>query len=200
MISAIACIASYHSGAFVVGSVQGSTITGGLTTVDIPATQAGDLILAFGSDQSATLPVPSAGWNTVTSYGSPNASRITIVVSQITNGLAQTLSFQGQGDTTVPNTRYSGALIFRNATGIGNIYSTGTNSQGNTFTATALTLQHPPSNVAVFSYYAGILSTTIPASTLTNGMILVSNTATFAGGAVTEAANSYLNFCSIEVY
>jgi hypothetical protein len=200
MPASVQCIASYHSGAFVVGSALGSTITSGLTTVNIPATQAGDFILAFGSDQSATLPVPSAGWNTVTSYGSPNGARITLVVSQVTDGAAQTLSFQGQGDTTVPNTRYSGAIIFRSATGIGNTFSTGSNSQGSSFTVPAMTLTYPPSQVVVFSYYAGILSTTISGATIANGMIYVDGATTFAGGSVTEAPNSYLNYCSIEVY
>jgi hypothetical protein len=60
MPASVQCIASYHSGAFVVGSALGSTITGGVTTCDIPATQAGDFILAFGSDQNANPPVPSA--------------------------------------------------------------------------------------------------------------------------------------------
>jgi hypothetical protein len=200
MISAIACIASYHSGAFVVGSVAGSTITNGVTTIDIPATQAGDFILAFGSDQDPNPPVASAGWTNVVSYNSPNNARVTQVVSQITNGAAQTLTFTGFGNTTVPNTKYSGALIFRNATGIGNIYSTGTNSQGSTFTVPAMSLTHSPSSVAVFSYYAGILSTTIAGATVTNGLILIDPVTSFAGGTVTEAANSYLNFCSIEVY
>jgi hypothetical protein len=200
MVASVQCIASYHSGAFVVGSALGSTITSGLTTVDIPATQAGDFILAFGSDQSATLPVPSAGWNTVTSYGSPNGARITLVVSQVTNGAAQTLSFQGQGDTTVPNTRYSGAIIFRSATGIGNTFSTGSNSTGSSFTVPAMTLTYPPSQVVVFGYYAGILSTAISGATIANGMIYVDGATTFAGGSVTVAPNSYLNYCSIEVY
>ena len=200
MVASVQCIASYHSGACIVGSALGSTITGGLTTVDIPATQAGDFILAFGSDQSATLPVPSAGWNTVTSYGSPNGARITLVVSQVTDGAAQTLSFQGQGDTTVPNTRYSGALIFRSATGVGNVYSTGSNSTGSSFTVPAMTLTYPPSIVAVFSYYAGIISTAIANATVANGMIYTTSASTFAGGSVTELSNSYLNYCSIEVY
>jgi hypothetical protein len=200
MTASVQCIASYHSGAVVVGSALGSTITNGLTTVDIPATQAGDLILAFGSDQSNTLPTPSAGWDTVTTYGSPNAARITIVVSQIANGSAQTLSFQGQGNTTVPNTRYSGAIIFRSATGIGNVNAVGTNTQGATFTANAMTLNHPPSITVVFSYYAGILSTTIANATIANGMIYTSSDTTFSGGTVTEATNSYLNYSTIEVY
>jgi hypothetical protein len=200
MVASVQCIASYHSGAVVVGSALGSTITAGLTTINIPATQAGDFILAFGSDQSATLPVPSAGWNTVTSYGSPNGARITLVVSQVTDGAAQTLSFQGQGDTTVPNTRYSGAIIFRSATGVGNINAVGTNSQGATFTAAAMTLNHPPSITVVFSYYAGILSTTIANATISNGMIYTSSDTTFAGGTATEAVNSYLNYSTIEVY
>ena len=200
MVASVQCIASYHSGAFIVGSALGSTITGGVTTCDIPATQAGDFILAFGSDQSATLPVPSAGWSNVTSYGSPNGARITLVVSQVTNGEAQTLSFQGQGDTTVPNTRYSGAIIFRSVTGIGNTYSTGSNSTGSSFTVPAMTLTYPPSIVVVFSYYAGILSTAIANATISNGMIYTTSASTFAGGSATEASNSYLNYCSIEVY
>ena len=200
MVASVACIASYHSGAFVVGSALGSTITGGVTTCDIPATQAGDFILAFGSDQNANPPVPSAGWTNVLSYNSPNNARVTQVVSQVTNGAAQTLTFTGFGDTTVPNTRYSGAIIFRSATGIGNTFSTGSNSTGSSFTVPAMTLTRPPSNVVVFSYYAGILSTTIAGATIANGMIYVPGATGFAGGTVTESANSYLNFCSIEVY
>jgi len=52
----------------------------------------------------------------------------------------------------------------------------------------------------VFSYYAGILSTTISGATIANGMIYVDGATTFAGGSVTELSNSYLNYCSIEVY
>ena len=77
MVASVQCIASYHSGAFIVGSALGSTITGGVTTVDIPATQAGDFILAFGSDQNPTPPVPNAGWTNVLSYNSPNNARVT---------------------------------------------------------------------------------------------------------------------------
>jgi hypothetical protein len=110
------------------------------------------------------------------------------------------LTFTGFGDTTVPDTRYSGAIIFRSATGIGNTYSVGSNSTGSSFTVPAMTLTYPPSQVVVFSYYAGILSTTISGATIANGMIYVDGATTFAGGSVTEAPNSYLNYCSIEVY
>ena len=200
MVASVQCIASYHSGAFIVGSALGSTITGGVTTVDIPATQAGDFILAFGSDQNPTPPVPSAGWTNVLSYNSPNNARVTQVVSQVTNGSAQTLTFTGFGDTTVPNTRYSGAIIFRSVTGIGNTYSVGSNSTGSSFTVPAMTLTYPPSIVVVFSYYAGIISTAIANSTVANGMIYTTSGTSFAGGSVTELSNSYLNYCSIEVY
>jgi hypothetical protein len=200
MVASVACIASYHSGAFVVGSALGSTITDGITTVGIPATQAGDFILAFGSDQNANPPVPSAGWTNVLSYKSPNDARVTQVVSQVTDGSAQTLTFTGFGDTTVPNTRYSGAIIFRSATGIGNTFSVGSNSTGSSFTVPAMTLTYPPSQVVVFGYYAGILSTAISGATIANGMIYVDGATTFAGGSVTVAPNSYLNYCSIEVY
>ena len=200
MVASVACIASYHSGAFIVGSALGSTITNGITTCDIPATQAGDFILAFGSDQNINPPVPSAGWTNVVSYNNSTNSRVTQVVSQVTTGAAQTLTFTGFGNTTVPNTRYSGAIIFRSATGVGNIYTQVSNSQGSSFTVPAMTLNHPPSIVVVFSYYAGILSTAIANATVSNGMIYTSSDTTFGGGSVTEATNSYLNFCSIEVY
>jgi hypothetical protein len=200
MVASVACIASYHSGAFIVGSSQGSIITGGITTVDIPATQAGDFILAFGSDQNVLPPEPTAGWTKVLSYNSPNNARVTQVVSQVTDGNAQTLTFTGYGDTTVPNTRYSGAIIFRSVTGIGSTYSVGSNTTGATFTVPVMSLTYPPSYVVVFGYYAGMLSTTIAGATIANGMLYVPGATSFAGGNVTEAANSYLNFCSIEVY
>jgi hypothetical protein len=200
MVASVACIASYHSGAFVVGSALGSTITGGVTTVDIPATQAGDFILAFGSDQNVNPPTYSAGWTPVVSYNNSSNARVTQVVSQVTNGLAQTLTFTGFGDTTVPNTRYSGAIIFRSATNVGNIYTSVSNSTGSSFTVPAMTLTYPPSIVVVFSYYAGIISTAIANATVANGMIYTSSGTSFAGGSVTELSNSYLNYCSIEVY
>ena len=200
MVASVQCIASYHSGAFVVGSALGSTITGGVTTVDIPATQAGDFILAFGSDQNVNPPTYSAGWTPVVSYNNSSNARVTQVVSQVTNGLAQTLTFTGFGDTTVPNTRYSGAIIFRSATNVGNIYTSVSNSTGSSFTVPAMTLTYPPSIVVVFSYYAGIISTAIANATVANGMIYTTSASTFAGGSVTELSNSYLNYCSIEVY
>jgi hypothetical protein len=200
MPASVQCIASYHSGAFVVGSVGGSTITNGITTVNIPATQAGDLIIAFGSDQNPLPPVPSAGWSNVVAYNSPGNARVTQVVSQVTDGNAQTLTFTGFGNTTVPGTLYSGAIIFRSATGVGNVNAVGTNTQGATFTANAMILNHPPSQVVVFGYYAGMLSTTIANATIANGMIYTSSDTTFNGGNVTEAINSYLNYSTIEVY
>jgi hypothetical protein len=200
MPASVQCISSYHSGAFIVGTAIGSTINNGVTTCDIPATQAGDFILAFGSDQNPLPPEPSAGWTKVVSYNSPGNFRVTQVVSQVTSGSAQTLTFTGYGNTTVPDTRYSGAIIFRSATGVGNINAVGTNTQGSSFTAAAMTLNHAPSITVVFSYYAGILSTAIANATISNGMIYTSADTSFSGGSVTEAPNSYLNYSTIEVY
>jgi hypothetical protein len=74
------------------------------------------------------------------------------------------------------------------------------NSTGSSFTVPAMTLTRPPSITVVFSYYAGIISTAIANATVSNGMIYTSSDTTFSGGSVTELNNSYLNFCSIEVY
>jgi hypothetical protein len=47
-------------------SVLGSTLsTGGVTTVTIPAHADGDLIIAFGSNRTNTVPPTPAGWTSI---------------------------------------------------------------------------------------------------------------------------------------
>lgn len=178
-----------------VTSVLGSIVsTVGVTSISIPASAEGDLIIAFGSNRTATPSPTPAGWtNIATGVENPfgtGSDRSTRMVYQFTNGNAQTLTFNG-GDATASTDPYSGCLIFRGAASVGagaGVDSTGT---GTTLVMPSLTVSRVPSTVVVFSFYDGI--TAAPADwTVSNGMAYAQYLDVWAGGNFTLGATSAL--------
>jgi hypothetical protein len=88
-----------------VASVLGTTLTtGGVTSVSIPATAAGDLIVAWGSNRTNTASPTPAGWTSIaTGTANPlgtGSDRSTRMVYQFTDGAAQTLICQPGPEAT----------------------------------------------------------------------------------------------------
>ena len=116
-------------------SVLGSTLsTGGVTTVTIPAHADGDLIVAFGSNRTATPPPTPSGWTSIATgtcnpFGT-GSDRSTRMVYKFSDGSAQTLTFDS-GSSTASTDPYSGCLIFRNATGVDGASGINDNTSGN---------------------------------------------------------------------
>lgn len=151
-------------------SVEGSVVdVNGVTTISVPTHGNNDFIVAFGANRTATpsgTPTDSVGgsWSTVVTYvnnftGTDDDRSGTVAVCR-SSGAARTITFSGPGSGTASGLPYSGCMIWRNASGIG--ASAGVNDSAdtgsNTITASALSLQRPPSVVMVFGYYTGILS------------------------------------------
>jgi hypothetical protein len=191
-----------------VQSILGSTLSGGVTTVTIPATQDGDLIVAFGSAIRSTPPTVTAGWTTITTYnnnpGGTGNDRATRVVWQRTTGNGQTLTFTGAGTSGV---NYSGALIFRNAIGIGSYAATSatTTSGSTSFAAPAFAQSFSSSTVMMFGYVPNVTACTdigIPdvPPVITNGIAYVGYQAAFAGATLTLSTASFPIGASVEIY
>lgn len=188
-----------------VASVLGSTVSvGGVTSISIPATAAGDLIVAFGSNRTATPSPTPAGWTSIAT-GSHNpfgtsGDRSTRMVYQFTTGDAQTLTFDGGTGDSGSTDPYSGCLIFRGASEIG--AGAGVNSGGDTGTTLAipgLTVNRVPATVVAFSFYDGI--TAAPAGwTVTNGMAYAEYLSAWAGGNFTLNATAALIGTVVEIY
>jgi hypothetical protein len=185
-----------------VQSVLGSTLSAaGVTTVTIPAHADGDLIIAFGSNRTNTVPPTPAGWTSIaTGVANPGGGgndRSTRMVYKFSNGSAQTLTFDsGGGASTDP---YSGCLIFRNAVGVDGAADINDNATGTTLAVPALTLTRYPSTVVAFSFYDAI--TTAPAGWIvTNGMAYAEYLSAWAGGNFTLSATSVLIGTVVEIY
>ena len=183
-------------------SVLGSTLsTGGVTTVNIPAHADGDLIIAFGSNRTATVPPTPAGWTSIaTGVANPGGGtndRSTRMVYKFSDGSAQTLTFDsGGGASTDP---YSGCLIFRNAVGVDGGAGIDDNTTGATLTVPALTLTRYPSTVVAFSFYDGI--TAAPTGWIvTNGMAYAEYLSAWAGGDFTLSATAAQIGTVVEIY
>lgn len=169
-----------------VASVLGSTVSGaGVTSISIPATAAGDLIIAFGSNRTNNPSPTPAGWTSIaTGVANPaftGSDRSTRMVYQFTTGEAQTLTFDGGSDGTSTDP-YSGCLIFRGASEVG----VGAGVDNDTAASTTLvipglTINRVPATVVVFSFYNGISAA--PAGwTVTNGMAYAEYLTAWAGG------------------
>lgn len=185
-----------------VQSVLGSTLSAaGVTTVTIPAHADGDLIIAFGSNRTNTVPPTPAGWTSIaTGVANPGGGgndRSTRMVYKFSDGSAQTLTFDsGGGASTDP---YSGCLIFRNAVGVDGAADINDNATGTTLAVPALTLTRYPSTVVAFSFYDAI--TAAPAGWIvTNGMAYAEYLSAWAGGNFTLSATSALIGTVVEIY
>jgi hypothetical protein len=185
-----------------VQSVLGSTLSAaGVTTVTIPSHADGDLIIAFGSNRTNTVPPTPAGWTSIaTGVANPGGGgndRSTRMVYKFSDGSAQTLTFDsGGGASTDP---YSGCLIFRNAVGVDGAADINDNATGTTLAVPALTLTRYPSTVVAFSFYDAI--TTAPAGWIvTNGMAYAEYLSAWAGGNFTLSATSALIGTVVEIY
>jgi len=186
-----------------VASILGSTLSaGGVTSISIPASAPGDLIIAFGSNRTnAASPTP-AGWTSIaTGVDNPfgtGSDRSTRMVYQFTTGSAQTLTFDG-GSADASTDPYSGCLIFRGASEIGVGDGVSSNSTGTTLAIPALTINRVPASVVVFSFYDGISAA--PAGwTVTNGMAYAEYLTAWAGGNFTLNATAALIGTVVELY
>lgn len=186
-----------------VASVLGSTVDGaGVTSISIPATEPGDLIIAFGSNRTNTASPTPTGWTSIaTGVANPfgtGGDRSTRMVYQFTTGGAQTLTFNGGSDGTSADP-YSGCLIFRGASEIGVGNGVSSNSTGTTLTMPSLTINRVPATVVVFTFYDGISAA--PAGwTVTNGMAYAEYLTAWAGGDFTLTATAALIGTVVELY
>jgi hypothetical protein len=186
-----------------VASVLGSTVSGaGVTSISIPATAAGDLIIAFGSNRTNNPSPTPAGWTSIaTGVANPfgtGSDRSTRMVYQFTTGGAQTLTFDGGSDGTSADP-YSGCLIFRGASEVGVGAGVSSNSTGTTLAIPTLTINRVPATVVAFSFYDGI--TAAPAGwTVINGMAYAEYLSAWAGGNFTLGATAALIGTVVEIY
>ena len=185
-----------------VASVLGSTVSAaGVTTISIPATTAGDLIIAFGSNRTNNPSPTPAGWTSiatgVANPGGGGSDRSTRMVYQFTTGDAQTLTFDGGG--TASTDPYSGCLIFRGASEVGVGAGVSSNSTGTTLAIPTLTINRVPATVVAFSFYDAI--TAAPAGwTVTNGMAYAEYLTAWAGGNFTLNTTAALIGTVVEIY
>ena len=183
-----------------VASVLGSVVNGsGITSISIPATAAGDLIIAFGSNRTSTPSPTPAGWTSIATGSHNSASdRSTRMVYQFTDGSAQTLTFDG-GSSTASADPYSGCLIFRGASEVGTGAGVNSNSTGTTLPIPTLTVNRVPATVIAFSFYNGIESA--PAGwTISNGMAYAEYLTVWAGDNFTLDATAALIGTVVEIY
>ena len=183
-----------------VASVLGSDLTtGGVTSISIPATAAGDLIIAFGSNRTSTPSPTPAGWTSIATGSHNSASdRSTRMVYQFTDVEAQTLTFDG-GSSTASAVPYSGCLIFRGASEVGTGAGVNSNSTGTTLPIPTLTVNRVPATVIAFSFYNGIESA--PAGwTISNGMAYAEYLTAWAGANFTLDATAALIGTVVEIY
>ena len=184
-------------------SVLGSTLsTAGVTTVTIPAHADGDLIIAFGSNRTNTVPPTPAGWTSIaTGVANPGGGandRSTRMVYKFSDGSAQTLTFDS-GSGTASTDSYSGCLIFRNAVGVDGGAGITDTATGTTLAVPTLTLTRYPSTVVAFSFYDAI--TAAPAGWIVdNGMAYAEYLSAWAGGNFTLGATAPLIGTVVEIY
>jgi hypothetical protein len=186
-----------------VASVLGSTVNAaGVTSISIPATAPGDLIIAFGSNRTNTPSPTPAGWTSIATgvcnpFGT-GSDRSTRMVYQFTDGNAQTLTFDGDSDGTSADP-YSGCLIFRGASEVGTGAGVNSNTTGTTLAIPSLTINRVPATVVVFSFYDGI--TAAPAGwTVTNGMAYAEYLDAWTGGNFTLSAGAAEIGTVVEIY
>jgi len=187
-----------------VASVLGSTVSAaGVTSISIPATQPGDLIIAFGSNRTNTASPTPAGWTSVATgvcnpFGT-GSDRSTRMVYQFTTGDAQTLTFDG-GSADASAVPYSGCLIFRGASEVGTGYGVDSNTTGPTLTIPSLTINRVPATVVVFGFYGDSISVAPAGWTISNGMAYAQYLDAWAGGAFTLDTNAAQIGTVVEIY
>ena len=186
-----------------VASVLGSTVSAaGVTTISIPATTAGDLIIAFGSNRTNNPSPTPAGWTSiatgVANPGGGGSDRSTRMVYQFTTGDAQTLTFDGGG--TASTDPYSGCLIFRGASEVGVGAGVSSNSTGTTLAIPTLTVNRVPATVVAFSFYGDSITAAPAGWTLTNGMAYAEYLTAWAGGNFTISDTAALIGTVVEIY
>jgi hypothetical protein len=169
-----------------VASVLGSTVSAaGVTSISIPATAAGDLIIAFGSNRTNTASPTPAGWTSIaTGIANPfgtGSDRSTRMVYQFTDGGAQTLTFDG-GSADASADPYSGCLIFRGASQVGTGAGVTTNATGTTLAIPTLTIDRVPATVIAFSFYGNAITVAPAGWTISNGMAYAEYLSEWAGG------------------
>ena len=169
-----------------VASVLGSTVSGaGVTSISIPATAPGDLIIAFGSNRTSTASPTPAGWTSIATGianpGGGGSDRSTRMVYQFTTGGAQTLTFDGGSDGTSGDP-YSGCLIFRGASEVGTGAGVTTNATGTTLAIPTLTIDRVPATVIAFSFYGNAITAAPAGWTISNGMAYAEYLSAWAGG------------------
>ena len=188
-----------------VASVLGSTVSsGGVTSISIPATAPGDLIIAFGSNRTNTPSPTPAGWTSIATgvcnpFGT-GSDRSTRMVYQFTDGSAQTLTFDGGSDGTSGDP-YSGCLIFRGASEVGTGAGVNNNSNGTTLAIPSLAVDRVPATVVVFSFYGGDSITAAPAGwIISNGMAYAEYLTVWAGDDFTLGATAAQIGTVVEIY
>jgi hypothetical protein len=169
-----------------VASVLGSTVSAaGVTSISIPATAAGDLIIAFGSNRTSTASPTPAGWISIaTGVANPfgtGSDRSTRMVYQFTDGGAQTLTFDG-GSADASADPYSGCLIFRGASQVGTGAGVTTNATGTTLAIPTLTIDRVPATVIAFSFYGNAITVAPAGWIISNGMAYAEYLSAWAGG------------------
>jgi len=188
-----------------VASVLGSTVNGaGVTSISIPATAAGDLIVAFGSNRTSTPSPTPAGWTSVATgtcnpFGT-GSDRSTRMVYQFTDGGAQTLTFDGGGTGDSSADPYSGCLIFRGASEIGTGAGVNSNTTGPTLAIPSLTINRVPATVVAFSFYGGAITAAPAGWTISNGMAYAEYLDAWAGGNFTLSAGAAEIGTVVEIY
>jgi len=184
-------------------SVLGSSLSAaGVTTVTIPAHADGDLIVAFGSNRTNTVPPTPAGWTSIaTGVANPGGGandRSTLMVYKFSDGSAQTLTFDsGGGASTDP---YSGCLIFRNAVGVDGGAGVTTTATGTTLAIPALTLTRYPSTVVAFSFYGDAITAAPAGWTVIDGMAYAEYLTAWAGGNFTLGTTAAEIGTVVEIY
>jgi len=187
-----------------VASVLGTTLTtGGVTSISIPATAAGDLIVAFGSNRTNTASPTPAGWTSIaTGIANPAFTandRSTRMVYQFTDGGAQTLTFDS-GSASASADPYSGCLIFRGASEVGTGAGVDNNNNGTTLAMPGLTVNRVPAVVIVFSFFGDAITAAPAGWTISNGMAYAEYLDAWAGGNFTLSATAALIGTTVEIY
>ena len=184
-----------------VASVLGSTVSAaGVTSISIPATAAGDLIIAFGSNRTDTASPTPAGWTSIaTGVRTTAADRSTRMVYQFTVGDAQTLTFDG-GSSDASADPYSGCLIFRGASQIGTGAGVNSNSSGTTLAIPTLTIDRVPATVIAFSFYGNSITVAPAGWIISNGMAYAEYLSAWAGGNFTLDATAAEIGTTVPIY
>jgi len=187
-----------------VASVLGSTVSAsGVTTINIPATTAGDLIIAFGSNRTSTASPTPAGWTSIaTGTANPfgtGSDRSTRMVYQFTDGGAQTLTFDG-GSADASAVPYSGCLIFRGASEVGTGVGVDSNATGTTLAIPGLTVNRVPATVVAFSFYGDSITAAPAGWTISNGMAYAEYLSAWAGGNFTLDTTAAEIGTVVEIY